>query len=117
MYGGDKMKKIIFFDTNMSNLDGSYHIDEIVIRRKKIKAKDKVIIYQDGEEWDAVVTYSENNWGVKIISEARRVSEDKRNAYTEGFWEGYYCKLANLRKVLGEFHLSQEDIDSIENRF
>jgi len=107
------MKKTLFIDTNISNPDGSYFVNERVIISRGLKIGDEVTAYQEGEEWDAVVTYTFGTWGVAIRSSCRAVSDEKQVAYGEGFWEGYYCQLSNLSKVLGQVDIPQDKIEYI----
>jgi len=103
------MKKTVFFDTNMPNSDGSYYVDEIIITGKNLEVGDEVIAYQEGEEWEAIITYNDG-WGVKLASSATEISVEKETGYKEGFWEGYYCQLLNLTKVLKQVEISEKDV-------
>ena len=112
----EKMKKTVFIDTNMPNSDGSYYIDEIIINGRGLKNGDEVIAYQEGEEWDAVITFNDGKWGVELKSHAMIVSDEKQHGYREGFWEGYYCQVMNLFNVLKQAKISQEELNFIINK-
>ena len=107
------MRKVVFFDANMINPDNSYFLDEIIIKGKNLKSGDIVTAYQEGEEWDGIIIESNNAWGVELISEAKEVSLEKAIGYKEGFWEGYYCNIINLTKVLNQVNINQGDINFI----
>ncbi len=107
---------IVFIDTNICNEDGTYRIDYTVAKGKKLQIGERVIAYQDDEEWDAQIVYNGNNWGVEILSEARMISNDKRIGHVEGFWEGYFCQLRILSKVLEQVGVKKEIIQEVFNR-
>lgn len=107
----------VFIDTNICNKDGTYYIDHIVAKGKKLQIGEYVIAYQEDEEWDAQVSYDGNNWGIIILSEARTISSDRRRGHVEGFWEGYYCQLRNFFKVLEQVGIKKEIIQEALNQF
>ena len=110
------MKKIVFIDTNMPNQDYSYYIHEIVAIGKSITAGDEIIAYQDGEEWDAIVTFKDGVWGASITSSVREISRNKEIGYIAGFWHGYYSHLVAIKNLLEQTNLSQATKDSIRNK-
>jgi len=107
------MKKTVFFDTNMLNSDGSYYIDVLTIEGRGFKNGDEVIAYQEGEEWDAIIILNDGIWGVQLISLARKISEEKRIGYEEGFWGGYYAQQLRFSAILKQVKLSKEDLNKI----
>lgn len=111
------MLNIVFIDTNMRNEDGTYYIDNTIAKGKRLQIGERVVAYQDDEEWDAQILCNGNNWGVKILSEARMISNDRKVGHEEGFWEGYYCQLRIFFKILEEVGIKKEIIREVFNRF
>lgn len=89
-------KQVVFIDSNCTNDDGSYYIEELIVKSKKLKKGDAVIAYQDNEEWDAEISFSNNKWGAILKSEARLISQERYEGHKEGYWEGCY----NQRHIL-----------------
>ncbi len=100
--------KLVLFDTNSYNEDGTYWIDDIVIRGKNLKIGERVIVYQDNEEWEAEITFDGENWGVKLLSDAWVVSDDRCKGRHEGFYDGYYCQLRFVDRVLEQLDIKED---------
>ena len=71
-------RKAVFIDTNLLNHDGSYYLDLMLASVKRLKVGDIVVAYQDDEEWDAQICFNNNKWGVRLTSEARIISYERK---------------------------------------
>lgn len=107
-------RKVVFIDTNWTNYKGFYYVDELVIKSKHLKYGDKVIAYQDDEEWDAEVLVVDDCWGVIIKSEARVISKERQEGHQEGYWEGCYVQRKILLQLLNELQASEELISKVK---
>lgn len=104
----------IFIDTNSANEDGSYYIDELLIKNMKLSIGEKVIAYQDADAWEAEIVLCGNKWGVVPVSDSREISPERHEGHTEGFWWGYYVQSSRLVCALEKLNYSARAIADIK---
>lgn len=108
--------KTIFIDTNSVNEDGSYYIDELLIKNIKLSVGEKVTAYQDADAWEAEIVLCGDKWGAVPISGSREISPDRQEGHTEGFWWGYYVQSKRLVNVMEHLNYSAKAIDEIKEK-
>ncbi|MCM1119236.1 MAG: hypothetical protein NC543_07745 [bacterium] len=92
--------KAIFIDTNSVNEDGSFYIDELLVKNMGLIAGERVIAYQDADSWEAQIVLCKDRWGAVLNTESREISPDRQEGHAEGFWRGYYVQSRRLISVL-----------------
>lgn len=108
--------KSIFIDLNSVNDNGSYRINELVVKNMKLKTGDKVIAYQDFDSWEGEIIFEEGNWGVVLVSSASEISKERQEGHKEGFWDGYYLQSVRIIRVLEALNYSTIEINIIRNK-
>lgn len=108
--------KTIFIDTNSVNEDGSYYVDELLIKNMELSVGEKVIAYQDEDSWEAEIVMCGNKWGALFVSDSREISAERQQGHTEGFWSGYYVQSRRLIYVLEHLNYSAQAIDEIKEK-
>ena len=107
------MQKTVFIDTNMVNKDGSYFVSDMIIRQNGYAAGDLVTAYQDYDAWQARIVKTDGIWGVELLSEAERISDDRYEGHREGYAFGAYIeKLAAIR-ILQKLNLPDHVIEAV----
>lgn len=101
-------------DTNSTNNNNFYYIDELIIKSKDLKEGNTVIAYQEDDEWDAEVAFINNRWGVMLKSEARTISKERYEGHQEGYWEGCYSERKILLQLLEKLQASEELISKVK---
>lgn len=101
-------KEFLFIDTNSTNYEGMYFVNELEIKSKNLNIGDLIIAYQDNEEWDARILFNDGKWGVTLESEARVISNERYEGQQEGYWRGCYSERIILLRLLESLHASDE---------
>ena len=108
--------KTIFIDSNSVNEDGSYYIDELLIKNMRLCVGEKVIAYQDADAWEAEITLCGDKWGAVTVSDGREISPERQEGHAEGFWWGYYVQSKRLVHVLEQLNYSAKAIEEIKEK-
>ena len=91
------MRKFVFFDTN-SPIDDSSEVYRI--SHGNLAEGDLVTAYMENEEWDAQVVRRGDQWGIKLLSEAREMSGERYDGQQEGFSHGMLVQKQRTLRVL-----------------
>ena len=108
--------KSIFIDTNSINENGTLYISELIVKNMGLQKGEKVIAYQEEEYWEAEIVYTDNCWGVVLLSDAKKVSKERQEGHEEGYQEGYYVQSMRLLRVLQNLNYSAEEIEKIKEK-
>lgn len=106
-------KRSVFVDTNSLNNDGSCAIHEIEIRSRGLEPGDTVIAYQDADKWEAEITFVDDVWGVKLLSETEEVSQERQEGHAEGFAQGVCLQKILTIRILKLLNAPQSLIEQV----
>jgi hypothetical protein len=101
-------QRTVFFDSDVFNGDGNYSVHPIVAESMRLEIGEPVIAIQGEGEWDAKVVNDNGEWGLELLSDARRVNAERRQGHIEGFWEGIYSQLGWLLIALERLDLDEQ---------
>ena len=108
--------KTIFIDTNFVNNNGTIKISEFLINNLDLKHGECVLAYQEEEFWEAEIIYEDNAWSVRLLSEAKNVSEERRRGQKEGFQYGCLMQSMRLFQTLQCLDYSAEEIEKVKQK-
>jgi len=109
------MKKV-FIDTNLRTQNNTIQISKFIADNMGLQAGDRVIAYQDADSWEAEIVYENGEWGVVLLSDAKRISKERQEGHEEGFWNGYYAQSMRLLTVLKEMNWPEKDVEAIRGK-
>ena len=108
--------KSILIDTNFVNDNGTLKINEFMIANLGLQNGEHVLAYQEEDFWEAEIVYEDNGWGVKLLSDAKNLSKERRIGQVEGFRQGCLVQSMRLLQAMQSLDYSAEEIEKMKQK-